>query len=468
MNWFKRLLILKLCAVFALSSLSFQVQALTQYDAAYWSMNRSMSGVTQQALASRGYVPSDPRTYGTLQGMSRTAATGFSTAAGLAAGAGAVTFAGITAPAWASVALAAGVGALVSYFVTLCLENCVKWFLRTDNKIDDSSDGVTPVSTSALVSGAPAFYAKTFYGTYPTDVIAYGSDPVALARQAHKIKFGTEAEFCNGTATSSSADCRVVGASSSNIIQALPLTASPTTCPAGQYYANGVCKPYTYVIAPIPTTLGNTLQTAVNHIPATDMAKPLNPAIVAATANQLWQQAAAQPGYEGVPYPAANPITATEAAAYQQANPQTWPTVANFVEPRPATVANNVALPMSTTATTPVPTTFTTGSNPATAQPSTAAEQVNLGRDPNTPLPTLENIPTAQQILNPILALVPSLKSFNANTPSGVCPQPSIHLFNQTQTFTAHCTIFENNKATMQAAMAFAWALVAVLIILSA
>jgi hypothetical protein len=466
MNWFKRFLILKLCAILALSSLNFQVQALTQYDAAYWNMNRSMSGVTQEALTSRGYVANDPRTYGTLRGMSGAASSAFGSAAGAIVGAGTVALLGVTAPAWASVAVFAGVSAVVGYAVTLGIDSFVKWLFTSDNKIDDSSVGVTPVSTSALVAGLPAFYATTLYGVYPADVIAFGSDPVALARQAHKIKYGTEAEFCNGTPTSSSADCRVVG--SSNIIRALPLTASPVACPAGQYYQNGVCKPYTYVVTPIPTTLGNSVQSAVNHIPATDMARPLNPAIVAATANRLWQQAAAQPGYEGAPYPVSNPITTAEAAAYQQANPQTWPTVANFVEPRPATVANNVALPYSTSTTTPVPTTFTTAPNPATTQPSTVADQVNLGRDPNTAAPTLENTPTAQQILNPILNLVPSLKSFSASTPTGVCPQPSLHLFGQTQTFTAHCTIFENNKATMQAAMTFAWALIAVLIILSA
>lgn len=55
-------------------------------------MNRAMSGIMQNAMASRGYVPSDPRTYATL---ARTSSFIGATAGGAAA----IAIGTITAPA---------------------------------------------------------------------------------------------------------------------------------------------------------------------------------------------------------------------------------------------------------------------------------------------------------------------------------------------------------------------------------
>jgi len=54
---------------------------------------------------------------------------------------------------------------------------------------------------------------------------------------------------------------------------------------------------------------------AVADVPELERIKPLNPLIVADIADAMWRQAAAAPGYAGIPYDAANPITAADATA---------------------------------------------------------------------------------------------------------------------------------------------------------
>jgi hypothetical protein len=64
---------------------------------------------------------------------------------------------------------------------------------------------------------------------------------------------------------------------------------------------------------------------------AADQASPLNPVVAAAVANALWADAAAQPGYEGLPYSPTAAITAAQASAAQVSLGGSWPTVGSFV-----------------------------------------------------------------------------------------------------------------------------------------
>ena len=50
----------------------------------------------------------------------------------------------------------------------------------------------------------------------------------------------------------------------------------------------------------------------------------------------------------------------------------------------------------------------------------------------------------------------------------GPCPRPTLNLFGQTQTMDAHCTILDNNKAEIHAAMILTFSILALLIVLSA
>ena len=239
-------------------------------------------------------------------------------------------------------------------------------------------------------------------------------------------------------------------------------------CGSGTYQVGTACVPYTFTPAgAVPAATAQTLQQAVTALPATELAKPLNPQLVAATANALWQQAAAQPGYAGLPYPAANPISTAEAQKWMQANPGVWPTVGDFVTPKPtnATSTQPWALPSDPTAATSP---LTTAANPTATNPASANPMANLGPDPATPAPTLENIPTAQQIVGPIVEALPGHRTFSVSGQAGECPRGQFDLWGSTYHLDAHCTLIDQNKATLRAASVLGWTIVALLIVLSA
>lgn len=471
MKLWKRVLIFKLCLKLAmLPALLVQVptvyaQVSTPTDSAYWNMNRAVSGITQQAMEARGYVPSDPRTYSTLAHMSGAARVGITSAAGAVAGAGAVTLAGVTAPAWASVALFVGVSAVASYGISLALDGLVNWLFRSDNKLDTFGDPMNVPTSSVMSQGGP--YCRVQFVSSPHNIQLSGGDCEALARQGYaqyiaKANPGGNASP-NCTTSPSYVACGPIYAHRMT-------SGAPATCVAGTYYGGGQCQNYNFIPpSSIPAKTGVPVGTAVSDIPAEELDKELNPQLVAAVANRLWQQAAAQPGYDGIPYPSANPISTEEATQWQEANPQAWPSVRDFVQPRTdvATNTDTVALPTNPTQVGAPPTSFTTAPNPSTTNPNAEQDPLNLGPDPATPAPTLESPPTAQQILDPVLNMLPGHRSFSASGQAGQCPAPTINLYG-THTLDAHCTLIDQNKGVIQAAMTFAWATVALFIVLSA
>jgi hypothetical protein len=205
---------------------------------------------------------------------------------------------------------------------------------------------------------------------------------------------------------------------------------------------------------------------AIANIPDSELSKPLNPVILAAAANKLWQTAAAQPGYSGLPYDTTNPITAADVATWTATNPTLAPTVADAIAP----VSSSATAPFSTNAAIPIPANPGTSANPATSagtNPSTQPLQ-NLGSDPGIGFPTLESPPTAQMILNPLLNLFPDLKTFVVPSHNSVCAKPSMTLFGKTLVLDGHCTLLESVRPTLYAVMAAVWLMVALFIILAA
>ena len=474
MSFWKKLLIVKLCLrlVFLPFAFLFQhfpsaAQVTTASDAAYWNMNRTLSGVTQQALANRGYVSNDPRTYATLSHMSNAARVGVTSAAGAAAGAGAVVLAGVTAPAWASVALFIGVSAVASYGINLALDSLVNWLFRSDQKIDTA--GMSLSTPTAISVGGSYWVGSLIVGPGSTNATIYGGDGRTMAYQSevaarNYLGLNTSNLICTLTTNSTNTywSCGSYGS-----WMVYKTSGAPVNCAAGMY-----CTATTSFASPILTSPGKTgvtIGTAVSDIPSTELSKQLNPQLVAAVANRLWQMAASQPGYAGIPYPASNPISTQEATQYQQANPQVWPSVRDFVSPRAdaSTNTNSVALPSGVTQPATVPTTFTTSPNPATTNPASTSPLINLGEDPAIGSPTLETPPTAQQILDPVLKMLPGHRTFTASTHQGTCPTPTINLYGS-HVMDAHCTLIDQNKSVIQGAMTFAWAVIALFIILSA
>lgn len=188
------------------------------------------------------------------------------------------------------------------------------------------------------------------------------------------------------------------------------------------------------------------------------MSLPASPALVAQAANNAWQSAASQPGYQGLPFQASNPVTTADAQAWQAANPSSYPTVGDMLSPavNPSTSAVSQPVAPGTVA------------NPGTNTAPANTPQVNLGTDPVVPLPTLEGTPTGQMILAPILSLFPDLKSFVVPSHSAECPKPTLNLFGRALLLDGHCTLLETVRPTLYAVMAAVWLVIALFIILAA
>lgn len=414
-------------------------------DAAYWNMNRALSGVLSDGMEARGFSNADPRLRNTLARISPhlTGIAG-STAA-------AVTVGAVTAPAWATVALAAGIGAVVTFAVGLGLDSLVKWLFR-DGKIDEHSSVLSPANVTGTFVGNDVWCTNQGGG-------GCAASAEAMAAQAAS-NLGQSA--VSGIYDASGGVYTLKTNTGLSIY--VNKGKGAVSCPGGHYYKGSQCIPLTFPGDAVRTGLSP--GEAIKGLPESELNKRLNPTLLAALANRAWQQSAQQPGYDGLPYPQSNPITSTEAARWAQVHPEYWPTVRDFVRPNPVTTGNPNpwALPSNPTAPelTPSPQPNEETTNPAKDQP-----QVNLGSDPAIGAPTLEQIPTAQQIADPILQLAPDLRHFEAQGHTGICPKPTIELYG-THVLDAHCKLIEDNKQVLQLAMAFAWAAMALFIVLSA
>jgi hypothetical protein len=216
----------------------------------------------------------------------------------------------------------------------------------------------------------------------------------------------------------------------------------------------------------------------VPQLSATEVAKPADASTIATLANNLWQQAASQPGYQGLPYSPTDPVTTEDASAVQQTDPASWPRNSDLVSPvAPAAGQPVVVNPAYDPVTNPNP-----GTDPNTSPTGTqnvnvvntpnvnVANQVKIewGADPGVASPSLESTPTAQAILLPVLNLMPSLRSFVVPGHASECPKPNFNVFNKAIVMDTHCTLLEGVRPTLYAVMAFAWLMLGALIVLRA
>lgn len=417
-------------------------------------VGRAISGTLQTAMTARGFAANDPRYINTLS----RAAPVLSGAAGSAA---AITLSGITAPAWASVAVAGGIGFAIGVAVGVGVYALAQWHFRTDGKIDQSTTGANLSYDSASFNVGDSVW----LWTRSDGVKIYAGDGIPLATEKHyyeRRKAGLTERAPNECVVVSATQVRCENSFVSKVDN------SPYSCPRGTMAMGSVCTAFTYPIpAPVPAKQGQTVQQAINELPASDLQKQLNPAILAALANRAWEQAALAPGYDGLPYSPTNPVRAQDAAQWMDSNPTHSPTVQDFVAPNPQTAQNQQpwALPSNPTTTDPL---TSPTPNQGTTNPAAESPQVNLGPDPGIGSPTLEQLPTGQQVVAPIADLLSDFTSFDANLASGNCPTPTLNIFGQSILVDGHCSLVEQNRSIIASFMALVWVLVAARIILSA
>lgn len=421
-------------------------------------VSNAVSGVIEQKLVNRGFAANDPRYSATIQ----TSGNVISAAAG--AGAAAIVVGAITAPAWVTAAIAAGVAVAVGYAVSLAVDGVTQWLFGSDSsQVDVIAAEGSGSSITALVVGGPYWSANVGYGsTLESAINASFADGVTI----NSIKCtqpGSLVDWAQGNCTVN-ASAPWFGTMTFTDQRASYRTSGSPFGSATGSYRDGVGQ------YPAPGTGGDAggktgklgIQAAVDQIPETEKAKDLNPQIVAAIANQAWQQAAQAPGYQGLPYSYNDPITAADANAWRNSNSSSWPSVGDFVTPFPN--GSPGTSPSKPPFTLPSPGESVNPTNPSTGS------QVNLGSDPGIGSPTLEPTPTGAQILAPITGLMPDLKNFQVPSHQGECPKPEfdIAVLHTRVRMDAQCTLFEQVRGPLYNGSLVAWIIAALFIVLSA
>lgn len=412
----------------------------------------AMSGVLTGNMLGRGFSLSDPRVAATLRAVGATLAR-WATSAGISAFAGTGWGAAFVTAAW----LGSTAG-----------EALAKWKFSKDTpgKVV-VGPGPTVPDTPPMVQGGKFMSVVQAGVTWVrgTDVQAVAGQFASMIGDGHRLGTCSEQSatqwYCTLWRYDQQRDQFNYNAGSFNV--GVSDVGAPQECAGANYVdKDGRCV----ALTPVNTGTSGTpvsLQTAINNIPGLDGAKPLNPEIVATIANSAWIEAASKPGYDGIPYDYTKPITTAGANDWAIKHVDYWPRVNDFTKPLdPAT--NPFVLPLTDV---PVgvqnPATGNTGTNSAASNPA-----ANLGSDPGIGAPSLEDSPTAEMILRPILNLMPDLKNYTAPAISGECPKPQFQLFENTYTIDKQCDLLEQNRAAIRISMLLAFTLASLFIVLRA
>ena len=407
-------------------------------------VQKALSSLVVSKMASRGFAANDPRWSGTLSGTS--GALGAAAAAAVTVSAGAA-----TAPAWVTAGIALGMG----YAVTLAADGLIKWIFGSDGTV--STPGTDSPYNMAGGYAPMLMYMGDHNSLYPSIAGACSARTGFSGVDSYGFNYVLSYTMVDGS-------CYAVTTYPNGSSSMAKISFGTTTGCAGigLQAANGVCPASNF--PKIGAQTYSNPSAAVAALSPADLAKPVDSSVIADLANDAWSKAAAVPGYAGLPYDAANPITPADVAAYQASNPSTYPTVGDVVLPQAAPSGGAASAPFV------LPETAANGSTVAPTTPTNPSTEpvANLGPDPGIGLPTLEAPPTVAQILDPIFNLFPSIRSFTVPQHTATCPTATLSLFGKTQTFEAHCGILEGVRPLLTAIMAFVWGFVALRITLSA
>ncbi|MCA8308868.1 hypothetical protein LGM90_10145 [Burkholderia sp. AU28942] len=454
--------VLVLCALLVANAAHSQ-----QLPPATASLNKVIAATVEKKAAQMGYTSLSQVVEATEEAMGRMAARAAATEG--------------AAASWLAIPAAmAAVAAATMAFPTALSDQAVdQWQYNKDGTI--SITGNPKVSGGTITPQFPPLNSSTpLWGGSVGGPIGYGGSANAAAQAAAQAwttqsqsgtKWTMAVKSCtsisptvaNCTYTEKDASGNLIGNPTGGVQQSG--TFSHGTCASGLYY-NNACQAYIPPPGSPPVVQPQTVSPsdAIAQIPSSDLPLPLAPDFIADISDVLWQSASQEPGYNGIPYPVDNPITAGDAGEVESSSPSSWPTIGGATSPvsspSGAPASNNpYAIPSGSTS---------SGSSGASSPAATPPTVVDLGPNPGVAAPTLETIPTAAQILAPILGLLPDLKSFGVPAHTGQCPQPSISLFGRVYTVTSHCTLAEQLRPQIYTTFVLAFSLAALFIVLTA
>ncbi|MFM0260913.1 hypothetical protein [Paraburkholderia sediminicola] len=228
-------------------------------------------------------------------------------------------------------------------------------------------------------------------------------------------------------------------------------------------------------VAPIS---GSDLSAIYPQLSPASLSQPVDPMTLAQLANQTWQQAAQQPGYQGLPYSVTQPIGYQDVQPWAAANPTAVPNIGDLFRPATDPGVSTVTIsptvqPGQSGSTQPA-----SGTSPTTGSDVNVVNtpnvnvvnkvSVDLGVDPGVGSPTLEATPTISMILSPLLGLFPDLKVWAVPAHGATCPEPSFTVLGRSYTMTAQCDLAEADRTAIYTAFAAMFTLAALFIVLRA
>lgn len=227
------------------------------------------------------------------------------------------------------------------------------------------------------------------------------------------------------------------------------------------------------VSIPSPMVISNSVAGAIDDIPEELLDKKLSPGMLAVATNAVWRAAAAGGHSGGISWSADDPVTEQDVQEWLDTYPEEAPTVGDFIAPvaPPAAAAfsltanNSNPLPSTSTANAPE-----TAVNPEAGQAQNPEPNPDPQPDPDPEVgePELEDIPTAEMILAPLLNLMSDLKNFSVPSHVTVCPVSSFTALGKEYQLRTHCDLIEQHRALIDSAMVLAWAITALFIVLKA
>ncbi|WP_374626731.1 hypothetical protein [Pandoraea sp.] len=242
------------------------------------------------------------------------------------------------------------------------------------------------------------------------------------------------------------------------------------------------------------------------------MKMPISPKTLADIVDESWQRAAEAPDYIGLPYRDAEPVTEEDVEIWVKENPKKMPYIGDVFEPasppdekkvpispriRPREDPNPQIDPEADPRVKPKPIPQVdpsvardpdeeaeTGSNrnkntdgvrdvnvvnrPMVDIGNRVKVDIDLGAVPEMDKPGLEETPTAKMIIDPILSLTSDFNAWTMPSHGGACPRTTLQVFDYAVPIDTHCEIAERVGPQLRQVMIAAFAVMALLIVLSA
>lgn len=210
-----------------------------------------------------------------------------------------------------------------------------------------------------------------------------------------------------------------------------------------------------------------------SNLTADEQSGLLSAEIISEAVDSLWKSAASESDYEGLPYEAG--LITPEVVQ----SVGTVPSIGDAVQPITSTGTSSnpkydvdLSPDTSTSTVTPDPDPIPDpdpNPNPNPNPDINVDVDVDFGPDPGIDVPTLEDIPTASNILDPIFNLFPVLRNFQVpSSNSGVCPHLQFEMFERSYDISAHCDLLEEQKTVLQSVFSLFWLVMALTILLGA